>query len=389
MISLRALLAGLALSLASGAVQAQTAAPTPAEAARAAADQLEAAARTLDGAEEARDRVRALTETLRAYEAGLSAMRDGLRRASMREREIRRELEASDAETAQLLGVLLTVATSPPPAQMVHPDGPLGTARSGMILADVAPALNKKAQALRAKLQEASDLRALQQSAADQLARGMDGVQQARAELSKAIADRTALPKRFTEDPIKTALLIASTETLSAFASGLSDIAENEAPGSLPDVVHRKGRIPMPVQGALLRRAGEADAAGITRPGIVLATRPGAIVTSPTAATIRYRGPLLDYGNVMLLEPQAGVLFVLAGLDVVYGSAGEVLQAGAPVGLMGGQDPDIGAILTQSAGGTGSDRTETLYLEVRQGNTPEDPAEWFAGLDAGKEDGEQ
>ena len=147
MISLRALLAGLALSLASGAVQAQTAAPTPAEAARAAADQLEAAARTLDGAEEARDRVRALTETLRAYEAGLSAMRDGLRRASMREREIRRELEASDAETAQLLGVLLTVATSPPPAQMVHPDGPLGTARSGMILADVAPALNKKAQA--------------------------------------------------------------------------------------------------------------------------------------------------------------------------------------------------------------------------------------------------
>jgi len=27
--------------------------------------------------------------------------------------------------------------------------------------------------------------------------------------------------------------------------------------------------------------------------------------------------------------------------------------------------------------GTGTDRTETLYIEVRQDNTPQDPADWF------------
>ncbi|MEZ5674302.1 MAG: hypothetical protein R3D81_03325 [Thalassovita sp.] len=47
-------------------------------------------------------------------------------------------------------------------------------------------------------------------------------------------------------------------------------------------------------------RADESDAAGIARPGVVLATRPRALVTTPTAATIRYLGPLLDYGNVMI-----------------------------------------------------------------------------------------
>jgi hypothetical protein len=55
----------------------------PAEAARAAARQIEAAALSLQEAESARDRVRALTETVQAYEAGLAAMRDGLRRAAL------------------------------------------------------------------------------------------------------------------------------------------------------------------------------------------------------------------------------------------------------------------------------------------------------------------
>ena len=149
-------------------------------------------------------------------------------------------------------------------------------------------------------------LRGLQESAADKLRDGLEGAQAARAALSQAIADREDLPRRFIEDPVQTALLIASTDTLEGFASGLSDIALDEADGSLPGIAERKGELPLPVKGTILRRAGEADAAGITRPGIVIATRPHALVTTPAPATVRYRGPLLDYGNVIILEPQAG-----------------------------------------------------------------------------------
>jgi len=131
------------------------------------------------------------------------------------------------------------------------------------------------------------------------------------------------------------------------------------------------------VAGTILRHAGEADAAGITRPGIVIATRPRALVTTPAPATVRYRGPLLDYGNVIILEPQAGILLVIAGLDVVYGKTGEVLPGGSPVGLMGG--PVIGddGLLTATGDGAGFRRTETLYVEVRENNTPVDPETWF------------
>ena len=127
----------------------------------------------------------------------------------------------------------------------------------------------------------------------------------------------------------------------------------------------------------MLRRAGEADAAGIKRPGLILATRPGAIVTSPTAATIRYTGPLLDFGNVVILEPQAETLFVLAGLDVVYGEAGQVIAAQTPIGLMGGAVPKDDEELSPLREGTGPERSETLYMEVRTNNTPQDPQEWF------------
>lgn len=349
----------------------------PATDARAAAEALGQAAEALAGAEGARNRVKALTEVIRAYEDGLEAMREGLRRAALREEVLQAELRAREDEIAQLLGVLQSMGHAPVPVLMLHPTGPVGTARAGMILSDVTPALEAHALSLREKVQDLAVLRALQQSAAADLAAGLEGVQEARAALSQAIAARTDLPRRFTEDPVRTALLIASTETLEGFASGLSQIAVDEAPGSLPGIEARKGGLPLPVEGVILRRAGEADAAGITRPGIVMATRPRALVTTPVPATVRYLGPLLDFGNVIILEPQSGILMVFAGLDIVYGRIGEVLPGGSPVGLMGGPG-DGSDLLAASAGSEGgATRSETLYIEMRQDNEPVDPLAWF------------
>ena len=370
--TLRAILLGLMLW--GGAAAAET---DPAEAAQNAALLLEQAGIALNEADSARDRVRALTATVQAYEAGLAAMRDGLRRVSTREGQLTAQLRAREDEIAQLLGVLQTIETSEPPVLLLHPAGPMGAARSAMMLAEVTPGLNARAQKLAQDLDEVSTLRALQEDAAQKLEYGLAGVQKARSELSQAIANRTDLPKRFTEDPVRTAILISSTETLDGFASGLAEMADGEIASTTADVSGRKGNLSLPVQGLILRRAGEADAAGIKRDGVIVATRPRALVTAPTAATIRYLGPLLDLGNVVILEPQPDTLFVLSGLQEVYGEAGQVLPEGAPVGLMGGAAPEIGAILSLSGDGTGTDRTETLYIEVREGGSPVDPDEWF------------
>ncbi len=369
---LRALLIALTFATAASAQD------NPGATAQAAADRLRAASTQLEQAKSARDRVKALTSTIQAFETGLDAMREGLRLAATRESVLSRQLAARDGEVAELLAVLQTISRAPAPVLMAHPDGPAGAVRSGMLVAELTPALTARANSLRRDVEEMTLLRTLQETATDELRTALSGVQDARTELSQAMADRTDLPKKFTEDPVRTAILISSTETLDAFAGGLSKITTSEALGPLPDITALKGELALPVEGLILRRAGEADAAGIKRPGILVATRPRSLVTTPTTATIRYHGPLLDLGNVVILEPQANLLFILTGLDTLYGEIGQVLPAGFPVGLMGGKRDQIDQIVSQGSDGAGNTRSETLYIDVRENNTSVDPLSWFA-----------
>ena len=124
--------------------------------------------------------------------------------------------------------------------------------------------------------------------------------------------------------------------------------------------------------------SSRVTAASVSVSCSVIATPARALVTTPWSATIRYRGPLLDYGNVVVLEPGGGYLLVLAGLDTLYGAVGEVLPRGAPVGLMGGDTPDTQALLVEVREGSGGQLSETLYMELREGTAPVDPEPWFA-----------
>jgi septal ring factor EnvC (AmiA/AmiB activator) len=350
-------------------------AETVAEAAARASTDLQLAVAALDAATEARDRVAALSQTIRAYETGLAALRGALRSAALREATLTRAFEAKRDGIGRLLGVLATMEANPGPLLLLHPEGAVSSARSGMILADVTPALQSEALALKAELQELADLRALQLSAGAVLEQGLATAQTARTELSQAISDRTDLPRRFTEDPEVLKGLLDSADTLDAFAGGLAREAGND-----PTFASEKGRLPLPVLGTVLRRPDEADPAGVRRPGVTLATQPLALVTAPWPATIRFRGPLLDYGNVMILEPGDGYLLILTGMEILYGEVGEVVGRDAPLGLMGGPDAAEGEIADLVPDGTGGRDTETLYMELRQGARPVDPTDWFAGL---------
>lgn len=371
MIRIAALLA--VLWAGSAAAQAETSA-----AAEAAANRIQMAMALLEAAQGSDDQIAALTETVQAFEDGLAALREGLRRVTIQRQTIEAELDAKSEEVAQLLGVLQAIDPSEAPLLLLHPSGALGTARAGMILADVTPAIQAQVEALRADLAELATLKAVQDGATQTLAEGLEGVQSARALLSQAVSDRTDLPRRFIEDPAATTLLLSSTETLEAFAAGLAQTVDEDLGGEVVDPATLRGGLGLPVLGEVIRRAGEADAAGVVRPGVIIATRPRALVTTPVAATVRFRGPLLDYGNVIILEPAAGVLFVIAGLAEVFGEAGQVLPAGAPIGLMGGEQAPVDGILTQSSETGAEASSETLYLEVRDGQGPVDPADWFA-----------
>lgn len=86
--------------------------------------------------------------------------------------------------------------------------------------------------------------------------------------------------------------------------------------------------------------------------------------------------PLLDFGSVTILEPRPDTLIVLAGMAVSYGQTGQIIAASTPLGLMGGLPAQNGA--STGGEGGGADRSETLYIEVRENNVPMDPLTWFS-----------
>ncbi|MEM9797780.1 MAG: peptidoglycan DD-metalloendopeptidase family protein [Pseudomonadota bacterium] len=341
------------------------------EAARAASAELERAAIALDAAGTALDRVSALTDVVRAYEDGLAALRLGLRNVTVQERTLARDLEARQDRLSRLLAVLQRMERLPSTLLLAHPSGALDTARASMLLSDGLPALEAEAAELRADLATLAALRAAQTAAATDLTAGLSGIASARLALSEAIADRTALPRPLAEDPAAAEALAARVATLDAFAEGLSELPRvRPAPVS--------GPFDLPVRGDLIRAFGAADASGTARPGIILETETQALLTATVTGTIRYAGPLLDYGNVIMQEPRPGLLLVFAGLRDVYVSSGEIATRGAALGMMGGSALETEEIRPQGRATTGALRSEALYVEVREAGRPVDPATWFA-----------
>lgn len=372
------------LMLAAPAFGQAAAAATPANQAvteaQAAAGQLRGAIGQLAEAVTADDQVTALTEVIRGYEQGLGALREGLRQASAREAELRGQFEAERGRLASVLGAMTALQRSPETTMLLHPSGALANAQSAMILSDVTPGLRSEAERLKSDLDEIATVRALQAAAGDMLGSGLASVQEARRLLASAVNDRSTMPVRFADAPEELQQLRDAAESLDQFAAGVQKL-ESDVGAPRDDFEGAQGSLPMPVVGTLLRLYNEADAAGIQRPGWVIATAPAALVSTPWPATIRYRGPLLNYGNVMIVEPADGYLMIFAGMAQVFGEVGDVLQAGAPIGLMGGEEAPAQEFGTQfvadAARGGGAGRTESLYVELRRQQETLDPADWF------------
>lgn len=340
-----------------------------------AAEELRQAGLAFAAAERSSDRVRALTETVRAYERGLAVLRDALRDSALRERALRERFERDSDSISRLLGAIQTMGRSPEATVLLHPAGALGTARASMLMTETVPAISTETARLRAELQELEELLLLRRSSLVTLEEGLAAAQAARVALAQAATRRNSGTANPMEEAVVLALLDGA-DTLDAFASSLTTSQSRDLGADA--FIAAKGDMSLPVEGVLLSGYRQADAAGVSRPGILVATPPRALVTAPWPGTVRYAGPLLDYGNVIILEPEAGYLLVLAGLGEVFAGTGAVVRWDDPLGLMAGQSQTAQGNLIAGADADGRSRQETLYIELRADGGTVDPAPWFA-----------
>ena len=340
-------------------------------------DDLNSARTKLSSADSYRNRIKALSNLIQKTENSLSDLRSKYRFIKLQTGKLNKDLIFQKEKISKLAGALLVVGQEPLQSKLLHPEGALNTARSSLILSDILEGVRTEAEGLNRDLEKLKLLTNLSQRAEKEMQLSLEIIQTARATLVKAASDRTDLPLRFIDDPEKISLLSKSSKSLGEFAVALNSLERKLIIANEPILKNNKGGLALPAEGVVTRKFNEADAAGIIRPGIIIRTKEYAFVTSPVAATVRYAGPLSDYGMVSILEPSEGILFIFAGLNQVFGEPGQILPEASLVGLMGGEDKNIETFTTEKELNSGR-LSQSLYIEVRRNDEPQNPFDWFA-----------
>ena len=133
-----------------------------------------------------------------------------------------------------------------------------------------------------------------------------------------------------------------------------------------------KGRLPLPVAGAVLKSYGDPDGLGGTEHGVSVATLAGAVVSAPADGSVVYSGPYRTYGQLLILNAGGGYYILLAGMDRINVTSGEFVLTGEPVGAMGD-----GSVRMAAAAAVGAAQP-VLYIELRKDGTAIDPGPWWA-----------
>ena len=140
-------------------------------------------------------------------------------------------------------------------------------------------------------------------------------------------------------------------------AAGAGTLAANAKPA---------GQLVQPVSGTLLRGWGDPED-GEPATGQSWQTESDAQVMAPCAGAVVFAEPFRGYGMLVIVDCGGGHHAVLSGLDRTLVAPGRSVAAGDPIGAMR-SDPD---------GSAGAAAPPVLYLELRKGGRPVNPAPWI------------
>ena len=346
----------------------------------------------------------AAAQRVKLAEIEVSDVEERISELIVRELEVRGRLDGADAEIANVLAALERISLNPPPALIVDPDDALGSARGAMLIAAILPQLRDKADTVAADLQALTDIKAAalaeeqtlkanhevleeeQLRIATLIAARKQGITQMSAELQAEEAEAVALAEKATS---LRELIGALSERAANGASALPATSDPDLPQLSPEAIQlafadaartqpavpfplAQGYLALPANGVTVVDFGANDGRGGIAQGQSIVTRADAQVVAPADGWVLYKGPYLNYGQIVILNTGGGYTALLAGLDTITAEIGQFVQLGEPLGTMGSRT--IGRTVTTSAGND----QPTLYIELRQDNEPFDPAGWWA-----------
>jgi septal ring factor EnvC (AmiA/AmiB activator) len=346
----------------------------------------------------------AAAQRVKLGEIEVGAMEERLAELQASETKIRQHLDNSNIDVATLLAALQRISRTPPPAMIVNPTDALSSARGAILLAEVLPQLTSEAKAVNSGLNELLLIRQEADAEATLLKQNFSVLFEEQLRIATILeARRRGVDKTtsaLTTSEVEAEELANRATSLNQLIKVLNDRIQNLGTGTsqqtqttdtilsneavklaLADTSRKvpafaftkaKGFLATPSAGVNIVEFGGNDGFGGLSQGLSIVTRAEAQVIAPADGWVIFKGPYLNYGQIVILNTGENYSIVLAGLDQADVEIDQFILRGEPVGKMGSRTS--GQTVTTSAGVS----RPTLYIEIRNEDGPIDPTGWWA-----------
>lgn len=348
---------------------------------------LEAEARAAtEAADKTAREAAALAARIQQAEAGIEAAEARIGLIDEQRQALARRLAARRGPLVRLTGALQKLARRPLALSALRPGSVRETVYLRAMLESAIPQVRQRTAALRAEIERS---RALEQEAQQALAvlRTTEGELGNRRKQLAALETRQRLQSRQTsgeaDREIERALALAEeardldslVDQLDAAGSLRSELAAlsgpvlrpgqpgqsrnlTDEPLPVPTATRPATAFQLPVTGRTVAGFGESREGGVRTNGIALSPRAGAQVIAPAEGRVAFAGPYRGYERIVIIEHEGGWTSLVTGLARTDVTVGSDLVAGAPLGVVGGDEPEVN-------------------FELRRNGTPVNPLEYL------------
>lgn len=308
----------------------------------------------------------------------------------------REELTEDEAAVKELVAALVLQGNRRPPALVVSPDKANVAVRRAMLLSHVTPRVQTRTENLAEEIRNLTELERQVRREQARLSAAEATLALKTAEIEKlAVAKRAHYEDLTAEaDQLrkKVAEISSKADSLKALVAGLEAQAPS-APRSKPQPrvqlaaldpsksgiqkapkpikplpkdlkplgAAAIGSMQRPAIGLVARGWGDRTPGGGKAEGLTIVTRADAQVIAPVDGRIEYAAPFRSYGQLLILRTSDGYHILLSGMGRIFGTPGQIVAAGEPVGRMANR----------------ASPPPELYMEVRRNGRPMNPANWM------------
>ena len=293
--------------------------------------------------------------------AKASAVAARLSALNTAEAALKARMGSNQQSLTRLLSALQSYQRDPPPALLVSPRSAKDAVNAAILMRAIAPALQARAKSFAEEGRRLNALRREVLIADGEFLGAEHDVADRRAEIDALAEEKARIEDR--SDPALAAEAQAARR-VGTLAGSVDELVKGVAGQGIAAPAGALRLIP-PLPGGPVRRFGADFPPHGRSEGWSWQAPGGSTVVSPAAGRVAYAGPLKGWGFVVILRSPGGYHLVLAGLERVSAHVGGEMAAGEPVGR----------IARPAATGPGRPTaTSELYMEIRRGAQPVDPA---------------